>query len=225
MFGFFLILWASADQNPEKFSELALAFQKAFNSGAMLGQQGTGQIVGRGGRQGQIQISPFTRVSETVGEIAQQMGLIDDISVGMRREGLVITLSGSLLFDSGKADIRPQAIDVLSRLASVIEPVPGDIRIEGHTDNIPFSSEEFPSNWELSTGRAAAVLRYFTETLGMPAERFQIAGYAEYRPLVPNDTRENRARNRRVEIILLGAAQDATPTVEAAPAPKPAEKP
>src|SRR5438105_5643550 len=63
MFGFFLILWASADQNQEKFSELALAFQKAFNSGAMLGQQGTGQIVGQGGRQGQIQISPFSRIS------------------------------------------------------------------------------------------------------------------------------------------------------------------
>ncbi len=69
------------------------------------------------------------------------------------------------------------------------------------------------------------MLRYFTETLGMPAERFQIAGYAEYRPLVPNDTRENRARNRRVEIILLGAAQNATPTVEAAAEPKAAEKP
>src|SRR5579884_1451644 len=217
MFGFFLILWASADQNQEKFSELALAFQKAFNSGAMLGQQGTGQIVGQGGRQGQIQISPFTRVSETAGEIAAQMGLSDEISVGMKREGLVITLSGSLLFEPGKADIRPEAMDVLGRLASVIEPVPGDIRIEVHTDNVPISTDEFPSNWELSTARAASVLRYFTETLGMPGDRFQIAGYAEFRPLVPNDTREDRAKNRRVEIILLNPQNNGTPTADGQP--------
>src|SRR5215211_6019595 len=86
MFGFFLILWASADQSQEKFSELAIAFQKALNSGAMLGQQGTGQIVGKGGRQGQIQISPFTRISEQAGELAAQSGLSDQISVGMKKE-------------------------------------------------------------------------------------------------------------------------------------------
>src|SRR5437867_13274438 len=79
MFGFFLILWASAAQDPVKFSELALAFQRAFNTGAMLGQQGTGQIVGQGGRVGQIEISPFQRISEAAGELAAQSGLQDQI--------------------------------------------------------------------------------------------------------------------------------------------------
>src|SRR5688572_4574677 len=207
MFGFFLILWASASQDPVKFSELAIAFQRAFNTGAMLGQQGTGQIVGKGGRMGQVEISPFQRISESSGELAAQMGLQDQISVGNKKEGLVITLSGSLLFDSGKAELKQQGIDVLGRLASIIESAPGEIRVEGHTDNIPPSAglggSDFPSNWELSTQRAANVLRFMTETVGMPAERFQVAGYAEFRPLFPNDTRENRAMNRRVEIILL----------------------
>jgi chemotaxis protein MotB len=214
MFGFFLILWASADQSQEKFSELAVAFQKALNSGSMLGQQGTGQIIGKGGRQGQLQISPFSRVSEQAGELAAQSGLTDQISVGMKKEGLVITLSGSLLFEPGKTDLRPEASDVLGRLASIMEPVPGKIRIEGHTDNIPISTPDIPSNWELSTGRAASVLRYFSETLGVAADRFEIAGYAEFRPVVPNDTRENRAKNRRVEIILMKPDTGVTPVGE-----------
>lgn len=203
MFGFFLILWASASQDPVKFSELAVAFQRAFNTGQMVGQSGTGEIVGKGGRMGEITISPIQRISETAGELAEQMGLTDDISVGIRKEGLVITLSGSLLFDSGRAELRPEAAEVLSRLANLLEPTQGTIRIEGHTDNIPFYTDGIPSNWELSAYRASAVLRYFTETIGMPAQRFESAGYAETRPLVPNDTRENRAKNRRVEIILM----------------------
>jgi chemotaxis protein MotB len=123
----------------------------------------------------------------------------------MRRDGLVITLSGSLLFESGKADLRPESAEILSRLANLLEPTQGKIRIEGHTDNIPIATPEIPSNWELSSYRAAAVLRYLTDTVGLPADRFESAGFADNRPLVPNDTRENRARNRRVEIILVAA--------------------
>jgi chemotaxis protein MotB len=225
MFGFFLILWASASQDPVKFSELAIAFQRAFNTGAMLGQQGTGQIVGKGGRMGQIEISPFQRISETSGELVAQMGLQDQISVGNKKEGLVITLSGSLLFDSGKADLKQQGLDVLARLANILETAPGEIRVEGHTDNVPPGGVEFPSNWELSTQRAANVLRFLTETVGMPAERFQVAGYAEFRPVVPNDTRENRAMNRRVEIILMAPQPGAAQPEPAAPEPaEPAAK-
>jgi chemotaxis protein MotB len=232
---FFLILWASANPDPQRFSELAIAFNKTINSGAMLGQAGTGQIIGKGGRMGQIEISPFQRVTESAGELATQMGLSDQVSVGMKKEGLVITISGSLLFDAGKADVRPEAVDVLARLASIIEPAAGEIRIEGHSDNIPIATAEYPSNWELSSRRAASVLRYFTETMGLPAERFQVAGYAEFRPIVPNDTRENRAKNRRVEIILLTpqiaplavsdgplSSVDATKPAAGAPAPPPA---
>lgn len=208
MFGFFLILWASAEQNPEKFSEMALAFQRAFNTGSMLGQDGTGQIIGAGGRFGTLMISPTQRISDRAGELAAQMGLTDDISVGTRKEGVVITLSGSLLFDSGRAKLREDAVDVLARLATILETEPGRIRIEGHTDNIPIETGDYPSNWELSTDRASSVLRFFAGTLGMPAARFEIAGYGEYRPILPNSTRENRSKNRRVEIIVLNPDAD-----------------
>ncbi len=220
MFGFFLILWASASQDPVKFSELALAFQRAFNTGSMLGQQATGEIVGQGGRMGQIQISPFARVSESAGELVAQMGLQDEVSIGSRKEGLVITLSGSLLFESGKAGLREEATDVLARLANILDSTEGRIRIEGHSDNIPISTDEFPSNWELSSNRASAVLRFLTEVVGLPSERFEVAGYAEYRPLYPNDSRENRAKNRRVEIILMAPH---TPSGQAQQPPVPTQ--
>src|SRR3954453_3904060 len=101
----------------------------------MIGQQATGQIVGKGGRQGELMIAPFARISDQAGELAKASGMQDQISVGMKKEVLVITLSGSMLFESGKTNIRPEAVDVLGRLGGIMEPAPGKIRIEGHTDN------------------------------------------------------------------------------------------
>ncbi len=212
MFGFFLILWASADPNPENMTRLADALRKAFNNGAMLGQAGSGQIAGQGGREAPPEISQFQRISETTEDLAAQLNLQDQLSVGMKREGLVITLNDALLFDVGSAALKPSALDVLGRLATAVDQSTNRVRIEGHTDNVP-PMPAFPSNWELSTRRASAVLRYFTETLGMPADRFEVAGYGEFRPVAPNDTRQNRAKNRRVEIVVLNPDNaTATPT-------------
>ena len=219
MFGFFLILWASASQDPVKFQELAEAFQRAFNSGAMLGQPHSGQILGKGGRLAPNEVSSFQRVSETVGDLVAQLNLADQLGIGMRREGLVITLSSTLAFEPGAADLSPRAKDVLARLAPSLDGAPGRIRVEGHTDNVPIQTREFPSNWELSNARAGSVTRFLSETMGIPGDKFEVAGYAEYRPLVPNDTRENRGTNRRVEIVLLAPSQaNVTPV----PLPPPA---
>jgi chemotaxis protein MotB len=222
MFGFFLILWASANQDPTKLAALAEAFQRAFNSGAMTGQPNAGQILGTGGRAAPMEVSNFQRVSETVGEMVAQMSLEDQASIGMRRDGLVITLSSSLTYEPGTAELTPKAKEILGRMAPSIEAAQGEVRVEGHTDNVS-PRPQFPSNWELSNARAAAVARYFTETLGLPAEKFQVAGYAEFRPLYPNDTRENRSRNRRVEIVLMTAQGSSASPAPPAPAKPAAE--
>src|SRR5581483_459689 len=96
MFGFFLILWASADPNPANMTRLADALRKAFNNGAMLGQAGSGQIIGQGGRDAPPEVTQFTRVSETFGDVVAQMNLQDQVAIGMKREGLVITLNDAL---------------------------------------------------------------------------------------------------------------------------------
>lgn len=226
MFGFFLILWASADPNAVKFTQLTVALQKAFNPGAMAGQDSAGQVVGSGGRQAQLEMSPFQRISETTGELVSLFNLGDQVGIGLKREGYVITISGEVLFDASSAEVKPKGLEFLQTLVQVIDMAPGDVRVEGHTDNVPPSTplnpnKEFASNWELSAARAGSVLRFFTQASGLPTDRFRVVGYAEFRPMVPNDTRENRAKNRRVEILLLNPT---TPFAQPSPA-KPGAEP
>lgn len=128
---------------------------------------------------------------------------ISGINVKSDARGIVITLPDALLFDSGSASIKPQAYDALTRIATKLKEIPGKVSIEGHTDNVPVSANSiYKSNWELSAARAASVL-HFLLRFGFSPDRFVIAGYGEYRPVAPNDTEENRAKNRRVEIIIL----------------------
>ncbi|MDQ7062637.1 MAG: flagellar motor protein MotB [candidate division KSB1 bacterium] len=111
------------------------------------------------------------------------------------------TLQDQILFDLGKANLKPTVFPVLLEIAKIARKVEGKLRIEGHTDDLPIRTREFPSNWELSSMRAINVLHYF-ENMGIPSNRLSCVGYADTRPLVPNTSPENRAKNRRVEIYL-----------------------
>jgi chemotaxis protein MotB len=119
-----------------------------------------------------------------------------------QKEGLVITFSEKYMFDSGKADIYPEAKEVIKNIAALLVDEPNRIAIEGHTDNTPINTPEFPSNWELSTKRATNVLKYLLEELKFDPKRLTAAGYGEWHPVAPNDTSENKAKNRRVDLIV-----------------------
>ena len=108
-----------------------------------------------------------------------------------------------MLFDFGKAAINPGGLDFLNKLAALIQKVPYPVRVEGHTDNVPIRTVRFPSNWELSIARAVSVVKYFAESGKINPQRLSAVGYGETRPLMPNDSTTNRARNRRVEIVLV----------------------
>lgn len=126
------------------------------------------------------------------------------VTVGLEERGLVVTFIAEVLFDSGKAKIRPEAYDVLNKVAKVINEKVADrnIAIEGHTDNEPIKYSGWKSNWELSTARATSVLHYLEDNGTLP-KRLQATGYGEYRPVASNETPEGRQKNRRVEIIIL----------------------
>jgi chemotaxis protein MotB len=128
----------------------------------------------------------------------------DKISLRLDDAGLAIILSDDILFDSGKADIKKGAYSVLDYLISVInEKVPGkNIGVTGHTDNVPIKFSGWKSNWELSAARATNVLDYL-ENNGVSPQRLSATGYAEHRPIASNDTAAGRAKNRRVEIVIL----------------------
>ncbi|UYG00090.1 flagellar motor protein MotB [Halomonas sp. GD1P12] len=126
---------------------------------------------------------------------------IQGVSVSQGREGVTLRIDDSLLFASGAAELTPQGEGVLERLSEVIDTFEGEVSVEGHTDNVPISTAAFASNWELSTGRAIAVVRHL-EQEGVARQRLRAVGYADTRPLAGNDTREGRAANRRVEFVL-----------------------
>jgi chemotaxis protein MotB len=127
------------------------------------------------------------------------------VKLQMMEKGLVITVVGDLLFDSGKAHLRHEAYSLLDKVAKVLqENVPQfDVGIEGHTDNQPIMYSGWKSNWELSTARALSVLHYLVSEKGISPTRLSAIGYGEYRAVASNDTKEGRQLNRRVEIVIL----------------------
>jgi chemotaxis protein MotB len=128
------------------------------------------------------------------------------VRVHVEPRGLIISLGEKGVFDSGSDQIKPDGKALLDELATSLVSVGNHIRVEGHTDNVPISNSRFPSNWELSTARATVVLSYLIQSYGMRPEMLSAAGYAEFRPVVPNDTEEGKARNRRVDIIIMNPA-------------------
>ncbi len=127
------------------------------------------------------------------------------VKLQMMEKGLVITVVGDLLFDSGKAKIRREAYSILDKVSVVLkENVPTlNVGIEGHTDNQPIKYSGWKSNWELSTARALSVLHYLVNQKGLSPNRLSAIGYGEYHPVSLNDTSEGRQLNRRVEIVIL----------------------
>ena len=119
-------------------------------------------------------------------------------------EGVLLTIPGSLLFDSGQAEIKPQMFPLLNKIATLLnERHSVMLQVEGHTDDMPIRTARFKDNWDLSTARASSVVRYFIQTASTPPDRLAAAGYADSRPLSPNDSTENREHNRRVEFLFV----------------------
>jgi len=125
------------------------------------------------------------------------------ITVLSDERGIVIRIMDRAFFDPGRAELKETAKKALMKIAPIIKAADNQIRIEGHTDNVPISTSEFKSNWELSVRRATEVVRHLIEKYDFPPERISASGYAEYRPVASNDTEQDRALNRRIEIILL----------------------
>ena len=135
-------------------------------------------------------------------------------------EGLVISLREFGFFDSGSANLRPEALPALDRIASILAVRTCRLRIEGHTDNVPIHTSQMASNWELSTARSTELVRLLIVRYGFSPERLSAAGYAEYHPIASNDSPQGRAQNRRVDVVIL-SEHIARNNVLSASTPKP----
>lgn len=140
-----------------------------------------------------------------------QMVVDDDsrdtsLELGASARGLVLSLAEAGSFPPGRADLTPGARRVMLNVANALGRIPNFIRVEGHTDDTPISTSLFASNWELSTARATRVVQFLTGEGALDPARFSAAGYAEFRPRVTNGSPSARARNRRVDIVVLDVA-------------------
>lgn len=143
------------------------------------------------------------KIKERIDGYVLQHSLQSFVSTKLsQKEGLIITFSEKYMFDPGKAEIYPEAKTIIREVMSLLTDDPNRITIEGHTDNTPIRTALFPSNWELSTSRATNLLRFMLEDLSFEPKRLTASGYGEYHPVAPGDTPENRAKNRRVDVVV-----------------------
>jgi chemotaxis protein MotB len=154
----------------------------------------------------------FRRLKEQVDTYAREKGVQDKVQTVIAERGLVIRLlTDRVLFDSGAAELKPEAAPTLTKVAEIVaREGKHQIMVEGHTDPVPIHGSLFPTNWELSTARASRVVRFLIDG-GVARRRLSAAGYASLHPIADNATAAGRSRNRRVEIVLLrsGASQTA----------------
>lgn len=128
---------------------------------------------------------------------------LDDVDVVLtENQAVKVSVRGNLLFDLGSADLKPDAVSFLDKLANIIAANNYQIEVVGHTDNFPISNPSYPTNWELSSARSARVARYMIQASNLEPGRFTVIGHAFYHPAVPNTTPANKSRNRRVEILI-----------------------
>ena len=200
---FFVVMYSISKADTAKFSKLNASLQKAFNVLVLEGQDKTAVGGEAAPISGNSILDDFVGIRNATLDLAQEMGVAEHVNVTLEKEGIGITLSGNLLFDSGRADLRPESTKILDEIADRVRNIPNEIRVEGHTDNIPVDSDLYPTNWELSTARATVVTRYLIEADKIQPQRLSAVGFSEYRPLVDNNTKENRALNRRVEILIV----------------------
>lgn len=201
---FFVALYAFSRVDVVKFQQVAASLRSTLGVnldrlGGLPDISGSPWLLKEAEDRQQLQ-QVLDRLRQTLPEQGSGISLVQE------QRGLVIRFADQALFDTGKADIRPEAEPVLRRLAETLRPLENPIRVEGHTDNVPINTAQFPSNWELSTARASRVVRFFIEQ-GIPVARLSAAGYADQRPVAPNDTPEGRAKNRRVDVVVLSLSE------------------
>lgn len=209
----FVVLYSSSEQDTAKFKKIMGAMVQQFNPSAEL-KMGPGAGLGNAKdfsltKDGKPLPEPAAagKEAETLESIQKELLGEKDFGKGlsakMTEQGLVINVEEKLLFDSGRTEFRPGAREVLSRLSAYLKKVPNPIRINGHTDNVPIHTARFPSNWHLSSARAIKTAEFLIMDRGLPMQRIHVAGYADNAPAADNATEEGRAKNRRVEIVLV----------------------
>lgn len=209
----FIALFAISQTDQTKLAALAQAFTAAFNMGgpSVFDKMGPSMSMQRemitsedaGNEEFIKENQSLENIKEKLDEYIEQNQLQDELSTQLEEEGLMIRIKEKALFPSGSAELVAESQRIGPIVAGLLAAVPERVLISGHTDTDPINTAQFPSNWELSSVRAMTFMKYLLSINGnLNPARFSAIGYGEYRPIAPNDTAENKQKNRRVEILI-----------------------
>jgi chemotaxis protein MotB len=217
LFAFFVTLYAISQVDAKKMTKLVHSMQSAFDTRVFdpgsqrlsLGDSAAPSIEETRliENTSVIRDPAFQGVRQTIQQRLVRENFVDKVRFIEDRRGLVISLTEAGFFDPGAATMKKSSFKVLATIAESVLNIPNQIRIEGHTDNTPIHTSQFPSNWELSTARATYLISYLTSHFPFQPHRLSVAGYGEYRPISSNATAEGRTNNRRVDLVILSEAE------------------
>lgn len=200
---FFLLLYSMSVVSKGKFSSLASSVRASLSPAkASVISGGSGVLPGS--NQAENAEQKYVQSMQNLNQYVEQHRLKDKVSVAQESRGVVVSLlADNMLFQRGSAEVQSGAAPLLEKVSRLLQSVPNVVQVEGHTCNLKISTPQFPSNWELSTSRAGAIVRELTERLRLDSSRFRAAGYADIRPVASNATEAGRSRNRRVDIVIM----------------------
>ncbi|MEG2916861.1 MAG: flagellar motor protein MotB [Clostridium sp.] len=205
---FFVVLYASSNVDAQKFNQLSSSFKEGFGTAG----ENVIAIPGLPIPEGNVEPTPIISEEQKLDALKSKIdssingsNLSANVSTSIEERGLVISFENEILFDIGDASLKDNHKNELLTLCKILNEMPNFIRIEGHTDNIPISTAKFSSNWQLSCGRASNVAQFISDSGFLSPNRISALGYGEYRPIDTNSTASGRAKNRRVDIVVLNS--------------------
>ena len=209
LFAFFVVLFSSSTMDPSKMRSFAATFHALVDR---LGDTESRRYALAEDLEQDSSVESLDNLRRALDELEPQFEaeLLPEIESGkvtisIEPRGLVLSLTESALFAPGRAQLGFEARGIMRKVGRTLARNSRPIRLEGHTDDTPIRTKKYPSNWQLATARAIAVLQFLVNESSLPVERLSAAGYGEYQPLVPNNSVQNRAKNRRVDIVVLTA--------------------
>ncbi len=233
---FFVVMYALSKADSAKFSAVSQSMNIAFGSprGSVIPMPAAGtsrsnkkrtpkdEAAGKGLQGAAAEDSTLKNVAKAIEDMIRERGLEDMITLDGSADGrrLTIRLRDSVLFERGGALLTPSAQELIDRLGGVLKDIGMRVSVSGHTDDIPIRSGAYASNWDLSTARSVSVIKDLIERVGFPEQLLSASGYAEYHPVAPNDSTENRAKNRRVEFVITDEGPLDLEGPQAGPAPE-----
>ncbi|KAA3635837.1 MAG: hypothetical protein DWP97_04000 [Calditrichaeota bacterium] len=201
LLAFFIVMYSMSRVDAKKFGEMSEALHGVLKNGKSIINKNGESVANRG--QGILRLGDLNVIQKKINEKFKTLGKNEEVQTEITERGLVVHIMESALFNEGSADLLSKTTEILDIVYDGIADRPNHIRVEGHTDDRKIKSLVYPSNWELSTARATSVVRYFIDNYSYPPDKLSALGYGEFRPIRPNNTIENRAKNRRVDIVIL----------------------